>query len=107
MTFVQPGCEHCRQLLHNLDAVADRYLGAVQVVAIALGTRDTVNAFAKELSLRFPVAVDDQQAFSRHFGGTVVPLTLATSAEGRIVQVLIGEQSATTLEVLIDSDLSF
>lgn len=96
-------CEPCRRELPQLQQYASDH-PAVTVVALNLGdTPEAVTAYAAELGLTLPIAIDDEARISSAIGVSSVPATVVIDADGDVVAKHLGEIDATNLAELVSS----
>ena len=94
-------CEPCRRELPQLQQYASDH-PAVTVVALNLGdTPEAVTAYAAELGLTLPIAIDDEARISSAIGVSSVPATVVINAEGDVVAKHLGEIDAKNLAELV------
>jgi thiol-disulfide isomerase/thioredoxin len=94
-------CEPCRRELPQLQQYASDH-PAVTVVALNLGdTPEAVTAYAAELGLTLPIAIDDEARISSAISVSSVPATVVINAEGDVVAKHLGEIDAKNLAELV------
>lgn len=96
VTFWATWCQPCFREIPVLQELHDS--GRAEVVAIALDEQgaDVVRPFVEERGIRYPVALGDQETFTR-FDGFAIPYTLVLDGDRRIVAIHRGPADTETL----------
>jgi thiol-disulfide isomerase/thioredoxin len=84
VNFMGTYCPPCRDEFPKMNSFAVRYADTGLVV-IAVDVREdvgTVNAFAQEFSVQFPMALDEDGAAQREWGAWALPMHFWIDAEG-------------------------
>jgi len=105
-------CEPCRREIPLLLKLRHEHAAdGVEVVGIAVDSRDAVLKYAQDMHIDYPVLVGEQDGFEavRAFGmETVLPFTVFTDSRARIVTLKVGElhpdEAAYILERVRDVD---
>jgi thiol-disulfide isomerase/thioredoxin len=88
-------CEPCRREIPLLLKLRREHAAdGVEVVGIAVDSRDAVLKYAQEMHIDYPVLVGEQEGFEavQAFGmETVLPFTVFTDSQARIVTLKVGE----------------
>lgn len=88
-------CEPCRREIPLLLKLRHEYAAdGVEVVGIAVDSRDAVLKYAQDMHIDYPVLVGEQEGFEavQAFGmETVLPFTVFTDSQARIVTLKVGE----------------
>jgi thiol-disulfide isomerase/thioredoxin len=81
-------CAPCRRELPAFQAYARRAAGRVAVIGVdTADTRDAGRSLIQDLSLTFPMLVDDRAELGRALGRTALPLTLFVDGYGRVTHL--------------------
>jgi thiol-disulfide isomerase/thioredoxin len=86
-------CAPCRSETPALERLyeEDRGLGLV-VLGINQGeSAGAASAFANEMKLRYPIRLDEGQAYGRAYAAVGLPTSIVVDREGRIVRGIDGE----------------
>lgn len=105
-------CEPCRREIPLLLKLRHEHAAdGVEVVGIAVDSRDAVLKYAQDMHIDYPVLVGEQEGFEavQAFGmETVLPFTVFTDSQARIVTLKVGElhpeEAAFILERVKDVD---
>jgi thiol-disulfide isomerase/thioredoxin len=84
VTFVTTTCLPCRDQLPVMNGLATRYAdtGLVAIAVDVMEEQATVEAFARELGISFPVALDTDGTARSEWGVTALPAHFWVDAEG-------------------------
>ena len=97
-------CAPCRSETPSLERLyeADRSHGFV-VVGIDEGeSRRVAAAFAREMSLRYPILVDSDQLYGRAYASIGLPTSVVVDRNGRIVAGIDGEMTLAQMHDAVD-----
>lgn len=98
LNFWATWCGPCRRELPALQAAAERYDGEVLIVGVDQGEdASTVQAFADELGLTFPVPLDGELDVAHDYNVKGLPTTFFIDADGVIRHIWTGEMNSVTL----------
>jgi thiol-disulfide isomerase/thioredoxin len=92
-------CAPCRSETPALERLyeSDRGLGLV-VLGINQGeSAGAASAFASEIKLRYPILLDENQAYGRAYAAVGLPTSIVVDRKGRIVRGIDGELSFTQM----------
>ena len=95
-------CAPCREEMPLLQQAYERY--GDQVGFLGVNTEDTRSAAASllaDLDATYPHVVDPDRELLTELAAPGLPITLAVSADGRVVDRQIGQMSAARLEELV------
>lgn len=88
-------CEPCRREIPLLLKLRREHAAdGVEVVGIAVDSRDAVLKYAQDMHIDYPVLIGEQEGFQavQAFGmETVLPFTVFTDSQARIVTLKVGE----------------
>ena len=84
-------CSICRFEQDSIESIAEDYV--VIAVASQSGSRDEVEAYAKENGLNIPVLVDEEGKFGDLYGVRAFPSSYVIDTAGQITDVEIGYSS--------------
>jgi peroxiredoxin len=95
INFWATWCPPCVEEMPSLGQLYDRFRSrGLEVVAIASDAQgeSKVASFAKTMDLAFPILLDSDQAVSRRWGASNLPLTFVIDPQGRVIAAAIGER---------------
>jgi thiol-disulfide isomerase/thioredoxin len=99
-------CEPCRREIPLLLKLRREHAAdGVEVVGIAVDSRDAVLKYAQEMHIDYPVLVGEQEGFEavQAFGmETVLPFTVFTDSQARIVTLKVGELHPDEATFILD-----
>lgn len=103
VNFWATWCTPCREEMPLFNAMQDRYApNGVQFVGIAIDTPEAVQAFAKQLSIRYPLLIGDAAGIelTRRLGNRAggLPYTVLVGPDGRIVHAHLGQVREADLQ---------
>ena len=106
INFWATWCAPCRQEIPLLQAVnAEWGPRGVAVIGIAVDNRDKVLEFARQLDIRYPLLIGEQDALdlAGAFGvdSPVFPFTVFTDRSGAIVAVMLGELKRPQVDLIL------
>tara|TARA_B100000767_G_C19707043_1_gene511003 strand:+ start:546 stop:1016 length:471 start_codon:yes stop_codon:yes gene_type:complete len=94
-------CRPCREEIPELNVLHQRQEGAPMFVLGVnfdyLEGQELID-LVDEMGIEFPVLVDDPQVIVGYAAAEVLPTTVIISPEGKLHKVLIGPQTAETIE---------
>ena len=95
VNFWATWCEPCRREIPLLESLRrENARNRLEIVGIAIDNQESVEKFARELGIDYPVLVGEKgglEAVSAFGMDTVLPFSVFADAEGRIVTFKIGE----------------
>jgi thiol-disulfide isomerase/thioredoxin len=95
INFWATWCEPCRREIPLLQKLRSQYSAdGLEVVGIAVDSREAVLAYAREMQIDYPVLIGEQEGLDAvaAFGmETVFPFTVFTDRQARIVTLKVGE----------------
>jgi thiol-disulfide isomerase/thioredoxin len=95
INFWATWCEPCRREIPLLQKLRGQYAAdGLEVVGIAVDSRDAVLQYAREMHIDYPVLIGEQDGLDAvaAFGmETVFPFTVFTDRQARIVTLKVGE----------------
>ena len=95
-------CEPCRRELPVLASAAMRYRDQVRFVGVNIKDSASVaEKFAAQYGVKFELLFDTNGQFISHLGIATAPVTLAVDAQGKIIDQIAGEISASKLNELV------
>jgi thiol-disulfide isomerase/thioredoxin len=98
INFWATWCEPCRREIPLLQRLRSQYSGeGLEVIGIAVDSRDAVLKYAEEMHIDYPVLIGEQEGLDAvtSFGmETVFPFSVFTDSEARIVTLKVGELHA-------------
>ncbi|MFU8852729.1 TlpA family protein disulfide reductase [Micromonospora sp. SL1-18] len=78
-------CPPCRKELPAFQRLSERAAGRFQVIGVnSRDSRDGAQSIGEDFGVRFPMLVDQGNAFERALERTAFPLTVLVDADGRI-----------------------
>ena len=99
-------CEPCRREIPLLLKLRHEHAAdGVEVVGIAVDSRDAVLKYAQDMHIDYPVLVGEQEGFEavQAFGmETVLPFTVFTDRQARIVTLKVGELHPDEAAFILD-----
>jgi thiol-disulfide isomerase/thioredoxin len=99
-------CEPCRREIPLLLRLRREHAAdGVEVVGIAVDSRDAVLKYARDMHIDYPVLVGEQEGFEavQAFGmETVLPFTVFTDSQARIVTLKVGELHPDEAAFILD-----
>jgi thiol-disulfide isomerase/thioredoxin len=99
-------CEPCRREIPLLLRLRREHAAdGVEVVGIAVDSRDAVLKYAQDMHIDYPVLVGEQEGFEavQAFGmETVLPFTVFTDSQARIVTLKVGELHPDEAAFILD-----
>ena len=95
-------CEPCRRELPVLASAAMRYRDQVRFVGVNIKDSASVaEKFAAQYGVKFELLFDTKGRFISQLGIATAPVTLAVDAQGKIIEQIAGEISASKLNELV------
>ena len=95
-------CEPCRRELPVLASAAMRYRDQVRFVGVNVKDSASVaEKFAAQYGVKFELLFDTNGQFISQLGIATAPVTLAVDAQGKIIEQIAGEISASKLNELV------
>ena len=95
-------CEPCRRELPVLASAAARYRDHVRFVGVNIKDSASVaEKFASQYGVKFELLFDTKGLFISQLGIATAPVTLAVDAQGKIIEQIAGEISASKLNELV------
>ena len=95
-------CEPCRRELPVLASAAARYRDQVRFVGVNIKDSASVaEQFASQYGVKFELLFDTKGLFISQLGIATAPVTLAVDAQGKIIEQIAGEISASKLNELV------
>ena len=95
-------CEPCRRELPVLASAAMRYRDQVRFVGVNIKDSASVaEQFAAQYGVKFELLFDTNGQFISQLGIATAPVTLAVDAQGKIIDQIAGEISASKLNELV------
>ena len=95
-------CEPCRRELPVLASAAARYRDQVRFVGVNIKDSASVaEQFAAQYGVKFELLFDTKGLFISQLGIATAPVTLAVDAQGKIIEQIAGEISASKLNELV------
>ena len=95
-------CEPCRRELPVLASAAARYRDQVRFVGVNIKDSASVaEKFAAQYGVKFELLFDTKGLFISQLGIATAPVTLAVDAQGKIIEQIAGEISASKLNELV------
>ncbi len=95
-------CEPCRRELPVLASAAMRYRDQVRFVGVNIKDSASVaEKFAAQYGVKFELLFDTNGQFISQLGIATAPVTLAVDAQGKIIEQIAGEISASKLNELV------
>ncbi len=106
INFWATWCAPCRHEIPLLNEIRNEYAPkGVEVVGIAVDFADDVRAFRKDVPIRYPLLIgeDDGLAAARSFGveNLAFPFTVFSDRQGRIIALHLGELHAPQAHVIL------
>lgn len=99
-------CEPCRREIPLLLKLRREHAAdGVEVVGIAVDSRDAVLKYAQDMHIDYPVLIGEQEGFAavQAFGmETVLPFTAFTDSQARIVTLKVGELHPDEAAFILD-----
>ncbi len=95
-------CEPCRRELPVLAGAAMQYRDQVRFVGVNIKDSASVaEKFAAQYGVKFELLLDINGQFISQLGIATAPMTLAVDAQGKIIEQIAGEISASKLDELV------
>ena len=113
VNFWATWCAPCQREIPLLEALQGEWAGrGITVIGIAVDQRENVRAYAKQLKIRYPLLIGEEDALeaAAAFGvaSPVFPFTVFTDHRGDVVALYLGElhqaEAALILSVVQDLD---
>ena len=106
VNFWATWCAPCRREIPLLNKLAaDHAAENFQVVGIAIDFRDKVLDYAREMQIRYPMLIGEQDALdaAAAFGVDAVglPFTIFTDTSGRVIALHMGELTADEAAIIL------
>ncbi|HEY6823586.1 MAG TPA: TlpA disulfide reductase family protein, partial [Steroidobacteraceae bacterium] len=99
-------CEPCRREIPLLKRLRREYAGnGLEIVGIGIDQLDPVRKFASEQAIDYPLLLGERDGLeaARAFGmETVVPFSVFSDREGRVVTLKVGELHRDEAELILD-----
>ena len=106
INFWATWCEPCRREIPLLKTLhRDRAAEGLQIVGIAVDSRDATREYALSQGIDYPVLVGQQGALEavNAFGmDTVLPFSVFVDGQGRILTLKVGELHRDEAELILD-----
>jgi thiol-disulfide isomerase/thioredoxin len=106
INFWATWCEPCRREIPLLKRLRQqRAADRLQVIGIALDSRDAVGQYAHERGIDYPVLVGEQGGFEAAgaFGmDTVLPFSVFADRAGRVITLKVGELHPDEANLILD-----
>ncbi len=96
-------CASCREEMPVMDAVYRRY-GSRGLVILAVNvkqTKEVAERFAGELSLTYPVLLDQDAKVAKAYGVKGLPTTFILDRQGRVKEKILGEIQKDVFENMV------
>jgi thiol-disulfide isomerase/thioredoxin len=106
INFWATWCAPCRHEIPLLNDIRSQYVSkGVEVVGIAVDFSEDVRAFQKDVPIRYPLLIgdDDGLAAARSFGveNLAFPFTVFSDRQGRIIALHLGELHPRQVHVIL------
>jgi len=97
-------CAPCRSETPALERLYERDRGkGLVVLGIDQGeSAEAAGAFAKEMKLRYPILLDEDQQYGRAYAAVGLPTSLVVGKDGHIVRGIDGELSLAQMQDAVD-----
>ena len=106
INFWATWCEPCRREIPLLKTLhRERAAEGLEIVGIAIDTRDATRKYAQSQGIDYPVLVGEQGGLEavKAFGmDTVLPFSVFVDGKGRILTLKIGELHRDEAELILD-----
>ncbi|MCE5263970.1 MAG: TlpA family protein disulfide reductase [Deltaproteobacteria bacterium] len=101
--FWQIGCSSCKLEMPAMDTLYTQYRKkGLEILAVNVGQKkESVQAFAAELAVSYPLLIDPEQKNARLLGVTDVPRTYVIDRNGIVRYRILGGATTETLKKLI------
>jgi cytochrome c biogenesis protein CcmG, thiol:disulfide interchange protein DsbE len=104
LNFWATWCPPCRAEMPQLEAASRRYSDQVAVIGVnQVEPAGTVQVFANEVGLTYPIPLDSSGTASRLYGVRSLPTTFFIDREGVIRQIQVGGLTEATLADMLRS----
>jgi cytochrome c biogenesis protein CcmG, thiol:disulfide interchange protein DsbE len=104
LNFWATWCPPCRGEMPQLEAASRRYADQVAVIGVnQVEPAGTVQAFANEVGLTYPIPLDSSGVASRLYGVRSLPTTFFIDRDGMIRQIQVGGLTEATLADMLRS----
>lgn len=96
-------CKYCAAEMPEMEEVYKKYADkGLIILAVNIGEeRGTVERFAKEHNISYPLLVDPGQEVTKRYGVISVPVTVILDRDGIIRQKILGGINGQTLEEIM------
>ncbi len=104
VNFWASWCEPCRREIPLLRELRRNSGGALEVIGIAVDSRDAVQKYARESGIDYPVLVGEQGGLeaAAAFGlEPVLPFSVFSDRDGRVVALKVGELHRDEAEFIL------
>lgn len=102
INFWASWCTPCREEMPELEELSQRFRGQLVVIGIDMNDDPAkARSLASELSITYPLVVDDSNDTVRAYDVTVVPSSMFVTAEGTLVARSSGKPSKQQLEEML------
>lgn len=106
INFWATWCEPCRREIPLLLRLRQEHAAdGLEVVGIAVDSRDAVLKYAQDMHIDYPVLIGEQEGLQavQSFGmETVLPFSVFADTQGRIVTLKVGELHADEAAYILD-----
>lgn len=110
ISFSATWCPPCRQELPLLQKIYEEYKDKARLNVLVIDSReprDKVEAFAQELSITFPVLLDEKGQVAGEYGVLYLPTLYFVDPLGNLADQVIGAQEESVLRRKLDQILWF
>jgi thiol-disulfide isomerase/thioredoxin len=108
INFWATWCAPCRREIPLLEGLSAEWASrGIAVIGVAVDHREQVASFARELKIRYPLLIGEQEALdvAARFGvdSPVFPFTVFTDRRGEVVALYVGELHKAQADLILST----
>ena len=93
LNFWATWCPPCREEIHELISLANRYKDRLQIIGVSMdddATPEDVKAFVHKAGINYPIVMGSQNIAAEYGGVPALPSSFILSTDGHVVQKHVG-----------------